>query len=134
MENFSVLWGVLQLLVAVVFMLIIFFQHKQISNLIDAVTAINNSPATLSAIEGATKNVPPETFQQILSLLATLKVFAPTPDLQNLDDVISKFIQNIDNQKSTAGSPPVGSVGGSMSPPVPPTAPTNPLAATPGEG
>lgn len=78
-------------------------QQNIINALIETVKNYDNSPTTIAAIQGATQNVPPEFFNQVISALTTSKLFVPD-ELKGLTDILSKFFKDIEVTKSTPPS------------------------------
>jgi hypothetical protein len=103
----STIGGVIGLLVA------IGLQHRQISALITTLRTVNDNPAVVSAIKGATEGVPQEAFDKALSLLSTARMFAPSEELRTLTDQITALLLRTDHNPANdpPPNPPPGQVG-----------------------
>lgn len=99
-QTLNLVYG-LAVLVAIIGLLVaIYLQHRTINSLVVYVKNVNDTPAVISAIKGATEGVPQDAFAKMLSALATAKAFAPGTDAKALIEQLDLLIRRIDHDLS----------------------------------
>lgn len=88
-----------------------------VGNLNDSIKSINNNPSTIAAIQGLASSIPPSVFQQVLGVLSTARLFAPTTQLKTLDDNVSQLVKAAESSTAPAPTQQPTTV---VAPPVPP--------------
>ena len=115
--DINTVYGIATLVGAIVFVVIQEVNHARQSNQMqqqhesalqvarDALNSVNNNPNMIAAIQGATRNIPPEFFNQVLSVLSTGKLFVP-PDVAAVDDSLQQLVKYAEGPSKA--SPPSG--------------------------
>lgn len=100
MDNQTLFVGLGTIAAIVGLLIVAFLQHRTVAALVDVVSGVNSNDAVIAAIKGATEGIPQSAFNQVLSVLAAGRTFAPTPDLQDLIDQLTVLLDKVDNDST----------------------------------